>query len=652
MKARLLPILLVFFFSGAAMAANTDSLEAVLKNRNGSEKIATLHLLAKEYSRPDPAKSLKYIQQALQIINDTNSPVYADLCYLAAYNYRSLKQYDSIVVYYQKALKTYQNTGDTLNIMKTSTMYALEYQRRGDFKRASDIQNIGLQLFEPFWKTHSEDGNISQSHYATMLSNMSINMENLGYLDSALKYITKTYTIHQNMNASPRKIGYTLVNIGIVYLNMNRNDDAIRYFYDAKEKFTEINDTFNLAKCYNNIGLANKQKGDTVNAIKFYNISLSLNRKINNPEGVVSGLVNLSGLYDNKKYFNKVENFLLEAIKKSKELKMEYYLSVSLQNLATLYFEAGKYDLSLKYANQTRELIKKTGVNKSQQLNYHLLSKIYEKKGDYKKALEFHKLFKQATDQVFNEDNSDKFNKLQVEFETELKEQKIELLQKEKEKEQLEKQVLSRQKQLYGMGITMLLIIILVGSFIIFLKRQKDKQIQKQKELIHIREKELAGIELEKRKLIENELNIQLEYKSKQLTSHALNMMKKNRFLQEVEQNITSISKKPADTIKGELRHLNTSIKRMNKSDKDWELFKNYFEEVNRGFYERLAEKFNGLSSNDYKLLALIKLNMNIKETASVLNISPDSVKTARYRLRKKLSLKQEDDLYKFVAGV
>jgi len=324
MKARLLSILLVFFFSGAAMAANTDSLEAVLKNRNGSEKIATLHLLAKEYSRPDPAKSLKYIQQALQIISDTNAQVYADLCYLAAYNYRSLKQYDSIVVYYQKALKTYQNTGDTLNIMKTSTMYALEYQRRGDFKRASDIQNIGLQLFEPFWETHSEDGNISQSHYATMLSNMSINVESLGYLDSALKYITKTYAIHQNMNASPRKIGYTLVNIGIVYLHMNRNDDAIRYFYDAKEKFTEINDTFNLAKCYNNIGLANKQKGDTVNAIKFYNISLTLNRKINNPEGVVTSLVNLSGLYDNKKYFNKVENFLLEAIKKSKELKMEY----------------------------------------------------------------------------------------------------------------------------------------------------------------------------------------------------------------------------------------------------------------------------------------------------------------------------------------
>ena len=652
MNIRLVFLLLIFLFSNMGKASNIDSLETVLKNNKGPERVTTLQLLAKEYFRLNPVTALKYSKEALSIISDTNSSNYADICFSVAFFYAKNRQQDSSIIYYQKALSAYQSSGDTLNTMKTSTMYGLTYQNRGDFKRASDMQNIGLLLFKPYWKTHKTDGNISLGHYGTMLSNMSINVKNLGYLDSALGYITEAYNIYQDNNASSKKIGYTLINIGNVYLLMNRNDDAIRYFEDARERFSEINDTFNLSKSYNNIGLANKQKGDTINAIKYYNISLDLNRKTKNIEGITSSLLNLCGLYNQNGDFDKIETMLLEAVKNSKEIQNEYYLSVSLQNLASLYYEAGFYNKSLNYAIQTQEQIKKTGVRKSQQLNYQLLSNIYDKKGDYKKALEYHKLFKKTTDLIFNKSNSDKFNKLQVEFETELKEKKIELLQREKEKERLERQVLSRQKQLYGLGLTMLIIIVLVGGFAVYQKRKKDKEIQHQKEILHQKEKALTLSELEKSKLAEQELNIQLEYKSKQLTSHALNMMKKNQFLQEVENDVAEISKNSGEEVKNQLRKLNRSIRRMNKSDKDWELFKNYFEEVNQGFYNRLADNFQGLSPNDYKLLALIKLNMNIKETASVLNISPDSVKTARYRLRKKLGMTQEEDLYEFVSRV
>jgi len=40
---------------------------------------------------------------------------------------------------------------------------------------------------------------------------------------------------------------------------------------------------------------------------------------------------------------------------------------------------------------------------------------------------------------------------------------------------------------------------------------------------------------------------------------------------------------------------------------------------------------------------------MSIKEMAGILNISPDSVKTARYRLRKKFQLNTEDNLTEFI---
>jgi len=73
---------------------------------------------------------------------------------------------------------------------------------------------------------------------------------------------------------------------------------------------------------------------------------------------------------------------------------------------------------------------------------------------------------------------------------------------------------------------------------------------------------------------------------------------------------------------------------------------------LNKNFYTRLKQKYPDISTNDLKICALIKLNLSIKEMASILNISPDSVKTARHRLRKKLQLNTEDNLTDFILSV
>jgi DNA-binding CsgD family transcriptional regulator len=86
--------------------------------------------------------------------------------------------------------------------------------------------------------------------------------------------------------------------------------------------------------------------------------------------------------------------------------------------------------------------------------------------------------------------------------------------------------------------------------------------------------------------------------------------------------------------------------------DNSWNDFDLYFESINKNFYTRLKQSYPDISTNDLKICALIKLNLSIKEMASILNISPDSVKTARYRLRKKLQLSTEDNLTSFILSV
>ncbi|MDD5507661.1 MAG: LuxR C-terminal-related transcriptional regulator [Bacteroidales bacterium] len=63
----------------------------------------------------------------------------------------------------------------------------------------------------------------------------------------------------------------------------------------------------------------------------------------------------------------------------------------------------------------------------------------------------------------------------------------------------------------------------------------------------------------------------------------------------------------------------------------------------------KLTAGFPHLTLQEKHLAMLIRLNLSTKEIATLLNISPKSVEVARYRLKKKLNLQQDDNLAQFI---
>jgi DNA-binding CsgD family transcriptional regulator len=72
-------------------------------------------------------------------------------------------------------------------------------------------------------------------------------------------------------------------------------------------------------------------------------------------------------------------------------------------------------------------------------------------------------------------------------------------------------------------------------------------------------------------------------------------------------------------------------------------------EETTLSFEEQLIKNFPNLTAYDVDLALMIKGRKTSKEIAEALNISQQSANTARYRLRKKLKLNREDDLFVFL---
>ena len=83
-----------------------------------------------------------------------------------------------------------------------------------------------------------------------------------------------------------------------------------------------------------------------------------------------------------------------------------------------------------------------------------------------------------------------------------------------------------------------------------------------------------------------------------------------------------------------------------------WQEFEIRFQEVHSTFYTKLQDQFPNLSPNELKLCAFLRLNMTTKDIASITYQSDTSIRMARFRMRKKLGLNQEENLVSFLTQI
>ncbi len=150
---------------------------------------------------------------------------------------------------------------------------------------------------------------------------------------------------------------------------------------------------------------------------------------------------------------------------------------------------------------------------------------------------------------------------------------------------------------------------------------------------------------------IKNEqLQADLASKSRELANSAMNIVYKNELLQKISDEIDrfkdSSGKKLSDD---QLKKIHKVIEEGMSDDRDWNVFENSFNEAHENFFKKLKQGHPDLVPNDLKLCAYLRMNMNSKEMASLLNISLRGVEIRRYRLRKKLNLEHDKNLVEFL---
>jgi ligand-binding sensor domain-containing protein/DNA-binding CsgD family transcriptional regulator len=205
--------------------------------------------------------------------------------------------------------------------------------------------------------------------------------------------------------------------------------------------------------------------------------------------------------------------------------------------------------------------------------------------------------------------------------------------------------------------------IFLLFSFILRRYRLKKLEIEKQK----IEQKKQSEIEERKKKyeeeqikskqkiteLVNERLHQDLRHKSKELSNSMINILHKNEIMLNLKKEMQNLYlEKNLNKRDYNIKRLMRIIENEISTKKDLEVFDSNFNAVHEEFIKNLKEKYPTLNQNDHRLCTFIKMNKSTKEIATFLNMSIRGVETSRYRLRKKMNLASEENLYDIISDI
>lgn len=189
-----------------------------------------------------------------------------------------------------------------------------------------------------------------------------------------------------------------------------------------------------------------------------------------------------------------------------------------------------------------------------------------------------------------------------------------------------------KEKILYGV---LFFVTLVAGGTVAFLvwKNSKNKIIREQLERELLNEKVKVS-EAEIKALVAD--NTMRSVFRKELITQ-LNKDKKASDSKDVKQFVKLLTMKLQEQIKTEEK-----VSKIHKK----------IETVSKGFNEKLIKLYPELSKNQRDFCVLLRLNLSIKEIASIKNVTIDSVKSMRYRIRTKLGLQSGEELEQFIQSL
>lgn len=324
---------------------------------------------------------------------------------------------------------------------------------------------------------------------------------------------------------------------------------------------------------------------------------------------------------------SQAEALCLSIQKRMSTIESFEFVGTNNASLSSIYLARKDYPNALKYGLLSYTETQKAGNEENLIKLDSSLFIIYKKLGDFEKAFKYSNHFIELNEKLLSKEKIKQFQNVQYRHYMDKKQKQIEAEQ--------------RIKQAYIL-ISITLFLTLILGTIVFIIKQKNN-VLKVKLLDETNKNE---------EQIRENMQFEMDTKIRELTSMAMAIDQKNIIWKNIQQKLKDTLNAMPSISEQEVKTIFKIITQDTDNQNEWDTFKLHFENVHPLFFTTLSQIAPTLTQLELRQCAYIKINLAPKQVGNLLNISPDSVKKSRTRIKKKLNLSAEDNLSKFIANL
>ncbi len=369
--------LLTLWSSADAVTHESDSLESVLnQNLSDSVRLRIQIRLSDLYHFVDFSRSFAHAQEAARTAEKINAP------WARAESYRNL---------------------------------AYCYTLSGDYSTALRYDNLSLQN-----ATASNDSSMITESYKYLGNDY----YDIGEYDDAYAYFTQSYTIARKTKDS-LNMAIALHNVGRVFKELGQYDLALNHFALSLKISNQINDKPALPYYYDEFGDVQMRKGNYDSALDALNKSLVLIDEQDRQELKPKTFAKNASIHLFKEEYDKAFGFYDSARAVYDKTNNQFGIAEVNLGRGLVYVSQGDYNEAEKYIEASLADARNLNARILEISCYKNLHMIWEKRGDYKKALAYFKQYEMLEDSLFSQEMLQKLYRDQIRYETETRDLEI-----------------------------------------------------------------------------------------------------------------------------------------------------------------------------------------------------------------------------------
>lgn len=438
-----------------------------------------------------------------------------------------------------------------------------------------------------------------------------------------------------------RIIAIILSSIGVLYNQKEDYAKALECFSLSKEKYKEAG-IKNISSLLINLGNAHNKVSGPQKALEFYLEGIRLEEQAGSASadyGILN--TNAGGMYVHLKDYSNALKYLFKALVIQKEKGNEKSVAFALNNIGEAYLEAAvdqetvvadslknknrNLSNAQRYLEQSLAISEKLMIRHLYVITYYSLSRVYEKQGNHKAALEYYTKHTKTNDSLRDLTKEREFAKVEAEFNVRKKTDSLAFVSAIKD-EEIAQRKLERNGSVVLVGL-----VGLVGFLFVNRQNIKRKKLRAEKELA----------------------DNKLKSAQHRLSIFTKSLSEKNQLIENFTEEIERLQALPCSN---ELPDTKENLAKLQRSiiltDEQWGDFKELFDQVHEGYLYRLKEKLPELTAAETRYMALCKLKLSNKEMANMLGIGLSGMRNYKYRLNKKINISDDESFDQLVENI